>query len=129
MKKIFKEFSTLLAVSLLVILPLVANAAGGTKGGLVYECNPPGECTFDDLVAATRNVVNTLTLYAIAFSVVVIAYAGFLYMTSGGNPGKISQATGMFTKVAIGLAVVIGAWVIVNMIAKGLGVTSFSFTP
>lgn len=114
-----------LLVLLFVTLPTFASAAG-----LVYVCPgaKPGECTFQDLINATKNVVNQLTVLAIGFSVVVIVYAGFIYMTSAGNPGKISQATGMLTKVVIGIGFIIGAWAIVNLLAKALGVTAFSFS-
>lgn len=135
--KIFFTKNLFIHLIFLFILLLPQTGFSQTTGGvignsLVYECSTngrPGECTFDDLVAATRNVVNKLTIYAIGFSVIVIAFAGFKYLTSEGNPGAIADANRMFRSVAIGIAFIVGAWAIVNLIATGLGVTSFRFTP
>ena len=123
-KKISILFSgILLCLFFLSFVPLVASAQGT---GIVYVCNrgAPGECRFEDLVIAARNVVNFGTQFALAFSVVVLAYAGFKYMTSEGNPGKISAATHMLTNVCIGIFFVLTAWLIVTLILNALGVNS-----
>jgi phosphotransacetylase len=126
----------LLVMAFMFVLSLPAFVYAQRVSNLVYECVSGsgdtavyGNCSFEDLVAATRNVVNRLTILALEFTVVVIAYAGFKYMTSEGNPGKIREATNMFKNVAIGIGFIICAWVIVQLIARGLGVTSFTFTP
>lgn len=114
---------------LFILVPKFAGATLSTSG-LVSECvtnGVYGNCTFEDLIEATRIVINKLTLLAMGFCVITIAYAGFLFLTSEGNSGKISQAKGVLTKVVIGMCFIFGAWVIVNLIAKGLGVTAFSF--
>lgn len=112
------------------VLSLVPNSAFAAAKGLVYECGDGmGDCNWGDLVAAVQNLVNKLTVFAIAFSVVVIVYAGFTYMTSEGSPAKLNKAHKMFQSVAIGIALMLGAWVIVTMIASALGVTAFKFTP
>src|SRR3989338_2846881 len=63
--------------------PVVKDEAA-PKSSLIWICTglfggsgAPGECTFDDLVEATKNFVNKLTLLAIGFVVIVIAWAGF----------------------------------------------------
>ncbi|MFZ2523066.1 MAG: pilin [Minisyncoccia bacterium] len=110
------------------LIPHIAKAQGSTSGW-VYICGSGnGDCTWSDLVAAVRHFINQATVLAIGFCVVVIAWAGFKYMTSEGNPGKIKEATGMFTKVAIGMAFIIGAWAIVTLIGTALGVTAFKFS-
>ncbi len=107
-------------------VPVVTRAA---KSGWVYICGSGnGECTWEDLVAAVRHIVNQATVLAIGLSVVVIAYAGFKYLTSEGNPGKIKEANNMFIKVVIGMVFIIGAWAIVTLIGKALGVTAFQFS-
>ncbi len=104
--------------------------AQGRIFGLTYECNHgrEGECTFADLVEATKHLVDWATRFALGFSVIVIAYAGFKYMTSGGNPGDRAKANQVLIKAVIGIAFIIGAWLIVNMILTALGVdTVISF--
>jgi hypothetical protein len=76
------------------------------QGGIVYECNPPGDCTYGDLIAAVKRAIDWMIIFTLEFSVVIIAYAGFNYMISGDNPGKRAEANKMLTKVAIGILLV-----------------------
>lgn len=94
------------------------------KGGLIYECagigGRPGECTWQDLIAAIQKAVDWGAVLAISLSVVVIAYAGFIYMTSGGSPSERTKANKMFQKVGIGIFAIMCAWLIVNLITSSL---------
>ena len=102
-------------------------ATGAAGTGMTYECGDgatAGNCTFEDAVAAVKRVTNYGAVIALGFSVVVIAYAGALYMVSEGNPGKLKEATEMFRKVAIGILFILAAWLIVSLILNGLGVNS-----
>ena len=94
--------------------------------GITYDCAnenqgvAPGNCTFADLVAGTMRVINFGTEFALEFSVVVLAYAGFKYMISGDVPKARSEANHMFESVAIGIIVILCAWLIVNLIVSQL---------
>lgn len=95
--------------------------------GITYECGDEktaGECDFNDLLKAVEHALNYLVTLTLSFSVVVIAYAGYLYMISGDNPGKRKEANNMLTKVAMGIFFILAAWLIVSLILKGLGVDS-----
>jgi len=74
-------------------------------------------CGFADLVELVRRVISFLIFLAVTFAVFGIAFAGVLYLTAGEDSGKVTRAHGIFVKVALGLAVALGAWVIVNAIA------------
>jgi hypothetical protein len=80
-----------------------------------------GECTYADLIRAVSKVT-TLAVEDIAlpFSVVVITYAGFLYLTSGGNHTQLDKAHNMFIKIAWRISWVLGAWLVVTLIPSGL---------
>ncbi|MBI4155774.1 MAG: hypothetical protein HY507_00900 [Candidatus Zambryskibacteria bacterium] len=93
--------------------------AGSPGTGITYEC-VDGNCDFNDLVRATNKVVDFGRNFALLFSVVVIAYAGFLYMTSEGNPGKLAEANKMFVSVGKGIIFVMAAWLIVHLITNSL---------
>lgn len=111
----------------LLFLPMLAFSQGGPTG-LVYECYSGGvygNCTFQDLLRAVQNFTNQLTVYVLAFTVVPIAYAGYLFMTSGGNAGARSKAKEMLVKVAIGIFFMLSAWLIVSLIANALLAPSF----
>jgi hypothetical protein len=113
----------LLVILFVFLFPLVSHSAVKVTG-IVSECDngAAGECTFNDLISAVQTVVNWGTTFAIAFSVVVIAYSGFEYMRYADNPGKRSAAGGRLLKVVIGMFFIIAAWVIVTMITGALGV-------
>ena len=60
---------------------------------------------------------------------IMFAYAGFLYITNGGNESKIKQAHDVFLYVFIGLVVSLAAWLLMNFILEfflGAG-SSFNF--
>ncbi len=101
--------------------PSAATAAKQT--GITYQCGDgptAGNCTFADFVTAAQNVVVFMRNIALMFSVVVIAYAGFKYMISGDNPKARGDANNMLQKGAIGIAVILGAWLIVHLIVSAL---------
>lgn len=108
--------------------PLLADEAdtldaSGKKNntGITYECKN-GDCDFNDLIKATQRVVKFGVQFALSFSVVVIAYAGYLYMISGANPTKRGEANKMLQKVAIGIFFILAAWFIVSLILNSLKV-------
>ncbi len=106
----------------LFTLPVFVFSQGGASG-LTYECfnnGLYGNCTFADLTAAVQNFVNQIIIIVLMLTVIPIAYAGFLYMTSGDIAGNRSKANEMLRKVAIGIFFMLAAWLIVNLIATAL---------
>lgn len=101
--------------------------------GITYDCAnensgaKPGECTFADLVKATQKFINYASLFAIAFSVVVIAYVGGEYMIYSDNPGKRATASKRLFSVLKGTVFILAAWLIVTLITKALvpGINTF----
>ncbi len=78
----------------------------------------PGGCGWNEIVFLGQNFLH-IALYLASIAVVVsITYAGWLYITSQGNSSQISKAHGIFTKVAIGLFFMLGAWLIVSEVLK-----------
>jgi hypothetical protein len=80
------------------------------------------DCDFDGLLATINNVMNFLILY-IAFPIVavVVAWAGVLLLTSGGNTSAKDKAKGMISNVIIGLIIALLAWGIIKLILVTLG--------
>ena len=123
-------FIIILSLSFIVIPTFgILHAQIATKqSGIVTGCfdtskNPPEEVpcdSFNQLLGGVKNVINYAVTFALSFSVIVIAWAGWLYMTSGGDSGKVKKAHDMFTSVAWGIAWVLGAWLVVNLIVTAL---------
>src|SRR5262249_47708912 len=79
-----------------------------------------GNCDWNDVILAVKNIVKWGTIIALQFSVVVIAYAGFLFMTSGDNPNKRDAAKRMLWKIVLGIVFILSAWLIVTLITNNL---------
>lgn len=118
MKIKFKKTIIHTLVLLIILSPLVVFA--DSAQGLVPNCEG-ATCDFEDFIQLITNVVNFAVKVAIAFSAVVFAYAGWLYLTSGGDEGKIKQAHELFIKVLWGFLFALGAFLIVQLITQQLG--------
>jgi hypothetical protein len=95
------------------------------SGGVVTDA-----CTFNDLVTLAQNVINYLIFkIAAPLGAVMFAYAGYTYITNGGNESKIKEAHTIFLSVFWGLVVALAAWLLVNFVLEfflGTG-SSFNF--
>lgn len=77
-------------------------------------------CGFCDIGELAQNTINAGIYIAVFLSALLFAWAGWLYMTAGGEPGKASQARQIFWNVGVGLAIILAAWLIVDLIMKML---------
>lgn len=106
------------------VLPLFAFAdtsglipCGNTEaGGQVKD-----QCTYEDFIKLIQTVIDFLIFkLAAPISAIMFAYAGFLYLTNGGNESKIKQAHDIFLTVFWGFVIALGAWLIVKLILDTL---------
>ena len=130
-------------LALLVLIPVISFAADPTVdeaatygttnskgGGIVPTCTgsttSSGEraCGYNDLVTLFKRVIVYLIFIGTTLASISVAYAGFLYMTSTGNTGKIEKAHQIFSTVIIGLIFLWGGWLLISTILKTLGVES-----
>ena len=56
----------------------------------------------------------------------MIAIGGFMYIISRASPEKLTTVKSLFTAVAIGLLIVYGAWLIINVFLMTIGALSWS---
>lgn len=81
-------------------------------------------CTIADFLVLINRIINfLLRSVAVPLGAISFAWAGWLYMTAGGNPSKVSQAHDIFKTTVVGLLIALAAWLIVSAILTGLGVT------
>ena len=124
-KKIF-SFVSLFLFLVLILAPVVSHGqtTAGTSGIVTVCKGSDGSdvpCdSFAQLVGAVMTVVKFAVSFALFFSVVILARAGWIYMNSGGSPGELKKAHAMFGKVIWGIAWVLGAWLVVNLIVTTL---------
>ena len=103
----------------LLLLPAAALAA---PLGIV-PCGDAGEppCDFDQLVAFANSIIKFLIKIAFSVAAIAFVYVGWLFMTSGDNPGKRSDAIKILWKVFWGFVMMLAAWLIVSLVIRMLG--------
>lgn len=123
MKKIPFIISGILLASFVFLSAGILYPAGVSAEPLIPcdggEVNP---CDFNDIMTLVNNVINFLIFtLALPLAAIVIAWSGFLFLTSGAEPGKRTKAKKMLTDVVIGLVIALAAWLIVQTILTSLG--------
>jgi hypothetical protein len=72
-------------------------------------------------VGTLANIVNLAAYLGIFIAVLIIAYAGFLWVLNPISPENRSQARQILINAAIGLVLTLGAWLLVNTLITLLG--------
>ncbi len=76
-------------------------------------------CGFNDVFTLINSLIKFfLTTVMLPIMIVLISYAGFLFMTSGGDTSKRATAKKIFKNMAIGVLMVLFAWSIVYLVFK-----------
>lgn len=79
-----------------------------------------GEGTQQDLPTLIGNFINVfLSILGIIF-VVLVVYAGFLYMTASGEDEKVKKAKKLLTQAVIGIVIVVTAYAISSFVIDSL---------
>lgn len=109
--------------------PLAASAqtaeSGDCKGGLggVLSCGL-GKAAPKELQGATdlNAIIGGLISAVIGFLGVVLflylMYGGFLWMTAGGDMGKVKEATAIIRNAIIGLVIIAASYAIANFVIE-----------
>jgi len=107
--------------------PLVVKSAAGSDGdsgtidfSQVVQCGgtnadgsdqPP--CDYNQIVKIVNSSMRIVLYLIPGVGTVVLMWAGFMFMTSGDNPGRRSMAKKALLNIGIGIVVMLGAWLIV----------------
>ena len=117
-------FISLVALFLFFVLPSYPLHIGYFQGAFADQySNLPGA---DLTVTSIEDIIQGLAcwIYRIAFLLIIIfiVLTGVRYVSSGGNPTKLTSAHQSFKWVVIGAIVILGVGVIIATIANALGV-------
>ncbi len=122
---LFVRTLSLLTISFLVLsvfaFPSTSFAQDPGPAGLVV-CEGP-ECNFCHLVQQIDVVVDWIVTISTIFVALVLIYAGFKLVFSGGNQAAYAKAKVFFVNALIGLVLLLGAWTIVDTVLKALTVS------
>lgn len=97
------------------------NPSSSLQEGVQVIQQPLGLPATDIRVIVVKIIKGALGLLGI-ISVVIIVYAGFLWMTAGGNEEQIGKAKKMLLNAVIGLIIILSAYGIVAFVARMLGI-------
>ncbi len=101
----------------LMCLPMLVMAQDSGLIPCGYGDNP---CDTADVANFVNGLISFLIQMLGVIAVIVMVYAGFQLVTSGGDEGKWTKAKELFTNVVIGIVIILAAWLIVDTIMEAL---------
>lgn len=110
------------ALALGLALSPLAVLAAWTPGQPIIPCGGD-DCDFNKLVLLGGNLVDFAFYISIPLAAIAFVYAGYLFVTAVGDPGKVKKAGEIFQKVALGFIIVLSAWLVVSVFVKTLVTT------
>jgi len=125
---LIKKFTNLFSLSSLIILSslLISSAQAApsssmidnlkTVGGQSYDATTSGDTLINNIAALIKTALGLLGF----IFVILTIYAGFLWMTAGGNENNVKKAKGIMTNAVIGLIIVVSAYAVTWFIFANL---------
>ncbi len=119
-----------LLIALLFVMPVAAHAAAtlpllDPDWHLVpdahdYDADCPvgAPLGFGGVLQGLQNLMNAGISLGVIICVLIIAFAGFLWILTPTNPENHSKARAVLTNAAIGLLILLSAWLIVDFVMK-----------
>jgi len=110
----FKKYLTiilLISFVLFLFVPIMTNAA-------LVPCAISGNntpCTLCHLIIGIQNIINFGLKIVTFVAITALVFAGILYIISAGNESLMETAKGLIKNILIGFALVLGAFLIVNV--------------
>ena len=101
-----KKVSKALAVAGAALLPFVAAAQVTIDSGLGSTFGLGTE----DLQSSVTNIVNWVLGFLGLIAVILIIYAGVIWLTAAGNEDRIDKAKKILSAAVVGLIVILLAW-------------------
>ncbi|MEY4602528.1 MAG: Type secretion system pilin [Candidatus Parcubacteria bacterium] len=128
MKKFFITLGSLALLASLVFVPVYVGAeTTGASLGL-FPCNGvvdatkdnSGECTFNDVLKLANSIIKAIFIAILIISPLLIAYAGYRYIVSGGKPAERAKASQQLLNLVIGLVIVACSYGVVKLVLNVL---------
>lgn len=104
-----------LVFGFLLLAPILASAASFPYWGPLASCTGTNCRSLCDLLVTAQNVIYFLmTLAVLALAPIMIVIGGIMMLVSAGSEGGISKGRKMVTGAVIGIAIALGAFIIIN---------------
>ena len=99
---------------------ILAQASSSVEEGLGEAGLAAGYTTNLELTTIVANIISVvLGLTGIAF-VVILVYAGILYLTAAGEEANVKKAKGLITNSVIGIIIIVSAYAIASYVFTAL---------
>lgn len=134
MYKFFKKFiafNTLIAIAFMLMLQVMplsishadseGGTSGGSEGGVSNTLQNP--LKVDSIPALIKNVMDIFTYLAIIVAVIMFIVVGLQFILARGNPEELKKAKNRFFMIVIGVAIILGAKVIIDIIINTISAT------
>ena len=127
MKKILFSLLTLLITLSFVTInqvsaqnPTLINSSGNLD--LVKENSGlPGSSGGNFLPEAIGRIIGFFLSFLGILAVILFLYAGFLWMTAGGDSGKVDKAKSYMKNAVIGIVIILAAYIITDFVIREIG--------
>lgn len=83
-------------------------------------CRGQGLCTVDNILQVIVNVSYLILALSGSAALIALVYGGLEWVISAGNPERIKRGKDALSGAAIGLAIVFGAYVVINLLISVL---------
>ncbi len=121
MKKLFNKYGAWLSALPVLFLPVAANAQlSEATEHLDTVATGIGADAQNDLPTLIGNIIAVLLSVLGIIFVVLVVYAGFLYLTSNGEEDKVKKAKKLLSQAVIGLVLIIAAYAIADFVLTSL---------
>jgi hypothetical protein len=121
-------FRLVIGGSLLVLLLIVPLESQAVTSGNFLTCDGV-DCSACNIADLANRVITWLVGILFMVFAVIATLAGFKLVTSGGNPSALSAAKESLVNAIVGLLILLAAWIIVDTLIRGLGVTGIDRQP
>jgi hypothetical protein len=105
------------------LLPIVTYAAPFDSPIVPEVCQCEEEKSapaYGCVLQTVQNIIRVGIALGFVMATLALMYAGFVWMTSGGNAERRSTGKNLLLNVVVGLAVMLCAWIIVDFVMKTL---------
>lgn len=112
------------AVSLLAAPQLIA-----AQGLVPCGQTPANPCQLCHFFQLAHNILEfILVVLAPILGAFLFAWGGFVWLTAMGAPARVRQGQQIILAAVIGILIVYGAWVFINLLLQVLGAATYSGT-
>jgi len=112
--------SRIITISTIISLFFISASVHAQEKGLVPCDGVDVPCDVNKVVELIQRIIEFVLTMVLPIAAIAFAYAGFLVMTSGGDPGKRKRGLQILRSVGTGIIIILAAWLIVVTILKTL---------